>query len=128
MKRYMLIICCMFLNINIYANDSFNSEMSHAIGGMVMAGGTTAIVDAYYPQYADNRGKIGFAVSSIAIIVEQSIEYAQRGDARGQMLDAFSHIVGSAFGSFITDKYILSPVIRKSNNNTIVGLALTHRF
>jgi hypothetical protein len=118
----------MFLNINIYANDSFNSEISHVIGGMVMAGGTTAVVNSYYPKYAENRGEIGFAVSSIVIIIEQSIEYAQRGDARGQMLDVFSHIVGSAFGSFVTDKYILSPVIHKSNNKTTVGLALTHRF
>jgi hypothetical protein len=103
--------------------------MSHVIGGVVMASGTTAIVNSYYPQYAANRAKIGFTVSSVAIIIEQSIEYAQRGDARGQMLDAFSHIVGSAFGAFVTDKYILSPVIHKSNNNeTIVGLTLTHSF
>jgi hypothetical protein len=115
--------------LSLHANDSLISEASHFIGGAVMAGGATAIVDQYYPKYQSERGMIGFAVSSIAIIAEQGVEYAINGNARGQLLDAVSHIAGSALGSFITDKYILLPVIKESENEgKYFGLAVHHNF
>lgn len=113
----------------LHANDSLSSEASHFVGGAVMAGGATAIVNQYYPNYQFERGMIGFTVSSVAIIAEQSIEYAINGNARGQLLDAVSHIAGSALGAFITDKYILLPVIKESaNEGKYFGLAVHHNF
>ena len=60
----------------LQASDSANSEASHFVGGAVMAGGITAVVDQYYPEYKSERGMLGFKISSAAVIVEQSIEYA----------------------------------------------------
>lgn len=113
----------------LHASDGFNSEASHFAGGAVLAGGVTAIVDNYYPEYKSDRGMIGFGVSSIAVIVAQSIEYSANGNARSQLLDTASHIAGSALGSFITDKYILLPVVKDSTTEgTYVGLTLQHNF
>jgi hypothetical protein len=113
----------------LHASNGFNSEASHFAGGAVLAGGTTAIVDSYYPEYRDNRGMIGFGVSSIYIIIEQSFEYAENGKASAQLLDAAAHIAGSALGSFITDKYILLPIIKNSEKEgKTVGLAVQHSF
>lgn len=110
-------------------NDSFNSEISHFIGGSVAAGGITAIVDHYYPEYSENRGMIGFGVSSLVMIVVEGINIAQDGNAQGQMLDIASHIAGSAFGAFVTDKYILSPVIRNSpTEGKSVGFKVERSF
>jgi len=130
MKKYFLIASILLVTqLSAATNDSFNSEMSHAVGGAVMAGGITAIVDSYYPEYAENRGMIGFGISSIAIILEQGVECALNGGAKGQMLDAASHIVGSAFGAFVTDKYILSPVVTYSKNGEkTVGVQLAYSF
>jgi hypothetical protein len=61
--------------------------------------------------------------------VEQVVEYALHGDAKGQALDAVSHIAGSALGAFVTDQYILSPVIKDSSTTgNYVGLTLQRSF
>ena len=115
--------------LSLNASDGFNSEASHFAGGAVIAGGVTAIVDNYYPEYKSDRGMIGFGVSSIYIIAEQSIEYAVNGNAKSQLMDAAAHILGSALGAYITDKYILLPVIKDSSTDgKYVGLNVQHRF
>ena len=114
---------------SVSANDDFNSEMSHVVGGAILAGGITAVVDRYYPEYREDRGMIGFWTSSAAIVIEQAVEIALHGDAKGQALDAVSHIIGSALGAFVTDQYILSPVLNNSaSEGKYVGLALQYSF
>ncbi|MDD4855658.1 MAG: hypothetical protein PHQ22_03320 [Sulfuricurvum sp.] len=129
MKKIAFVIASMLMITQLQANNSASSEMSHVVGGSVLAGGITAVVNSYYPEYKENRGMIGFEISSAAIIVEQSIEFALHGNAKGQILDAISHIAGSAFGAFVTDKYILAPVINTSPlEGKSVGLTLQHSF
>jgi len=98
----------------VSANNSVSSEMSHVVGGAVTAGAITAIVDSYYPEYREDRGMIGFGISSVVMIAFESVTVALRGDLNGQLLDVASHVAGSAFGAFVTDKFILSPVIENS--------------
>lgn len=113
----------------LQASDGFNSEASHFAGGTVLAGGITAVVDQYYPEYKSERGMLGFKISSAAVIVEQSIEYAINGNAKSQLMDAASHIIGSALGAYITDKYILLPVVKDSSTDgKYVGLNIQHNF
>ncbi len=115
--------------LNLNANDSFNSEFSHFTGGAVMAGSITAVVDHFYPEYRSDRGMIGFGISSAAIVVEQGLEYALHGNGKGQFLDAASHVAGSALGAYITDQYILSPVIQNSaSEGKYIGLNIQHTF
>jgi len=129
MKKITLLIATTFMITHLEANTSVSSEMSHFVGGAVMAGGIAAVVDSYYPDYKENRGMIGFWISSAAVIVEQGVEYALHGDAKGQALDAISHIAGSALGAFVTDQYILSPVIKDSSiTGNYVGLTLQRSF
>jgi hypothetical protein len=58
---------------------------------------------------------IGFGVSTVAVFAEQGVEYALNGDAGGQLLDATSHMIGSALGAWVTDRFILSPVVTNSS-------------
>ncbi|MDD3814732.1 MAG: hypothetical protein PHZ02_08800 [Desulfocapsaceae bacterium] len=112
-----------------HANNSVQSEMSHAIGGVVMAGGITWAVDRYYPEYRENRGMIGFGVSTVAIFAEQGVECALHGNAWGQLLDATSHMIGSAIGAWVTDRYILSPVVTNSSaKGQYIGMELRGSF
>lgn len=111
------------------ANDSFNSEISHVIGGMVITGGITAAVDRYYPEYRQDRGWIGFGLSSAGMIAFESVTVALRGDLRGQLLDVASHVTGSALGAFVTDRYFLSPVLQDSaSEGKYIGLTLQQTF
>ncbi len=129
MKKINLFIAATLMITQLEANDGIGSEMSHFVGGAVTAGAITVVVDQYYPEYKANRGMIGFWASSVAIIAESGVEFAIRGDAKGQTLDALSHIAGSALGAFITDKYILAPVINDSPvEGKYVGLTLQHSF
>lgn len=129
MKKITLLIATTLMITQLEANTSVSSEMSHFVGGAVMAGGIAAVVDSYYPEYKENRRMIGFWISSAAVIAEQGVEYALHGDAKGQALDAISHMAGSALGAFVTDQYILSPVIKDSSTTgNYVGLTLQRSF
>lgn len=129
MKFYKMVFIFLIGISSVGANDDFNSEMSHVIGGAVMAGGITAIVDRYYPEYKGDRAMIGFWTSSAAIVIEQAVELALHGNAKGQALDAISHIAGSALGAFVTDQYLLTPLLNNSSaEGKYVGLTLQHSF
>lgn len=129
MKWKVLVISSLMVAATLNANDSFNSEFSHLAGGAVLAGGITAVVDHYYPEYRSDRGMIGFGISSAAIAAEQGIEYALHGNGRGQLIDIASHVAGSAVGAFVTDQYILSPVLQNSaSEGKYLGMSLQHTF
>lgn len=129
MKFYIIVLMVLTSFSSIHANDSFNSEMSHFIGGGVMAGGVTATISRYYPEYREERGTIGFGVSSAAIIAFESVTVALSGNAKGQLLDIVSHISGSVLGAFLTDQCILSPVVSSSlTEGKYLGLAFQKSF
>ncbi len=92
-----------------HSSDSFNSEMSHAIGGAVMA---AYITDKY--SDSEYRSWIGFGMSTAFIVVEQNYEISKTGKRSSQQLDMVAHAVGSAFGAWYTDKYLLVPLVRKN--------------
>ena len=83
--------------------------MSHAIGGAVMA---ADITDKY--SYSECRSWVGFGVSTAFIVVEQNYEISKTGKRSSQQLDMVAHAVGSAFGAWYTDKYLLVPLVRKN--------------
>lgn len=123
------VISTLFVVSGLNANDGFNSEISHVIGGAAMAGGITAAIDRYYPEYREDRGMIGFGLSSAVIIAFESVTVALNGDLRGQLLDVASHVTGSALGAFVTDRYFLSPVLQNSSSEgKYIGMTLQHTF
>lgn len=129
MKIFRALIASALMMTNAEASDNFYSEASHFIGGAVMAGGVTTIVAQYYPEYQKDRGMIGFGVSSVFIVLDQGLEAALYGDTKGQMLDAVSHIAGSALGAYITDEYFLSPIIiHSADQKRVAGLNFQYFF
>ena len=125
-KKAVVILC---IGTSLYANDGVGSEMSHLIGGVAAAGAVTYAVDAWWLEYAEDRGWIGFWVSSGVIAIEQFVEYKQHGDAQGQALDTAAHILGSAIGAYVTDKYLLSPIVKENlNGDKTYGVQLTKTF
>ncbi len=130
MKKSIMLLSILLLTSQLQANSSTGSELSHVAGGVVMAGAITAVVDNYFPDYTEDRQLIGFGISSLLIIIEQGIEIAQdSSDVQGEMLDMAAHIGGSALGAYITDQYILAPVIKVSpQGDKAIGLQVTHSF
>jgi len=112
--------------ISLSANESFNSEISHFGGGIVIAAGLTAVADRYYPE---DRAMIGFGVSSAAFAIEEIIASASNGRWAGNLLDVAMHTAGSAVGAVVTDRYLLMPVIsQNTSEGTYIGFYAQHRF
>lgn len=127
--KYKAFVVSTLMAVSLYSAEDFNSEMSHFVGGTVLAGGVTAIVDHYYPEYRSDRGMIGFGISSAIGFLDQSIQLVEYHNAKGQLLDLAAHVAGSALGACITDLYILSPVIQDSRSEgKYVGVSLRRSF
>jgi peptidoglycan/LPS O-acetylase OafA/YrhL len=117
----------MLMTSNVHATDSFNSEASHFIFGAALAGGITAVVDHWYPEQREYRGWWGFGISSVGAALESLYEYNINGNGRNQAIDAASHIAGSALGAYVTDQYILEPVIKNSaSEGRYIGVNLIY--
>jgi glycerol uptake facilitator-like aquaporin len=127
MKFIRVLAASMLITSNAYATDSVESEAAHFVFGAVLAGGITAVVDNYFPEHRENRGWIGFGISSVGAVLESAYEYNINGHGRNQAIDALSHIAGSALGAYVTDEYILAPVIKNSaSEGRYVGFNLTY--
>ena len=84
-----------------------------------MAGAITKI----YSE-SEYRSWIGFTASTAAIVITEGYRISRGADKSSQMLDIASHAIGSAFGAWYTDKYLLMPVVKKS----YVGVNFTRQF
>ena len=101
------------------SSDSFGSELSHAVGGALMAGGIS-----YLYRDSPDRAMMGFGLSTAAIVIVESINISRGADRSSQYLDMAAHALGSAIGAWYTDKYLLMPVVTKAS----VGLVYQKRF
>lgn len=129
MKKIILIISALLFSTQSHADGSINtnSELSHVFGGALTAGALVAISDNYWPEY--DRAWVGFTVSAVAGGLSQYYEYARgTNDFRNAFADALSHAVGSAIGAYITDQYLLLPVIQQTNTDTYVGVSIQFRL
>lgn len=111
------------------ANDSAGSEISHVFAGMAIAGGATAAAD--YFGAGQNRGWIGFGVSVGVSLIEETAQVISNGSSqvRGSSLDFASNLVGAAIGAWVTDKYILAPVVTKdATGHQRIGIAMRMSF
>lgn len=109
----------LFCAAHSHAYDGLTSELSHAVGGALLAG---AVTHAY--SESENRAWIGFAVSTAAIVLEQGYHISRGANRNSQIKDMAWHAVGSALGAWATDKYLLVPVVTR----TSVGMVMVRSF
>ena len=128
MKKSIIFFASVVLTLQVHANNSVASEVSHVAGGALLAGGVTAIADQF-PEYKPNRAMLGFGVSTVIGVIDFAVESVVNGDTSGQLLDLASHTLGSALGAWVTDEYILSPVITNSKTEgKYAGLTMNYSF
>lgn len=97
------------------SNDGPSSELGHAAGGAVIAGAATYVADAYWPDL--NRGWAGFCFSALAGCAGEAAQWASGSEF--SLLDAASHAAGAALGAWVTDRFILLPVIRITSQDKV---------
>lgn len=120
MKKLNFFLVSVLFTLTLTANESFNSEISHFGGGVVLGGALTVVGDYYYPE---DRAMFGFGVSSVAFALEEIVVTSKHGNLSGNLLDIVAHSAGSALGAMITDKYLLMPVVTQSEaNGNYVGI------
>lgn len=109
---------------NAIANDSLGSEFSHFVAGGVIAGTVTAIADHYG---VEQRGWVGFWTSVGLSFISEGLQVAANGSsqAKGSALDFGSNLLGAALGAWVTDRYILQPVVtRDAAGHQFFGMVL----
>ncbi len=129
MKKSLLFIYAVLISVQIHATETWGSEGSHFAGATLLGAGATIAVDQF-DEYREDRKMIGFTISSVYGVIDQGIQYIDRGNAGGQLLDLGVHILGSAFGAWLTDKYILSPVIVEASKTEgkYIGFNMQYSF
>lgn len=122
-----------FCIVLLFAAQAFAQEINwpgesaHIAGGVVVAGTATAIADKYWPEH---RALIRFSVSTASGIIGEGIDRATYGEKSSSILqDIVFHTLGAAIGSLITDKFILTPVIKRDHpGSNYSELAIQYHF
>ena len=115
-------------NSNYQPSNTVNSELGHVAGGMVMAGAITVLVDKYWSAKRDNRAMIGFGLSGLAGFLGEGFQYLDVGYF--SLLDAGSNLVGAAIGAYVTDRFILMPLVKtgQGDKGSMVGFIARMEF
>ena len=88
------------------AYDGMSSQISHAIGGALLAGAIEKAVEDH-----EHRALIGASVSTALFAVVEGRQLGTGSRRHSQLLDIYYHTAGSILGAWATDKFILSPVV-----------------
>ncbi|MCG9695555.1 hypothetical protein [Shewanella sp. Isolate11] len=127
MKRLLSLVLLSGLCSPVMADNGVYSETSHAIGGALIAGTVTWGTDKFFPE--QDRFWMGFGVSSAFGVLIQYHEYDKSTNtAEEALLDAGAHVIGAAIGAYLTDSYILTPVVKPEVGGSYVGLDVNFRF
>ncbi len=111
-----------------WANESFGSEFSHFAAGAGIAAAGTAIADHYN---VENRAWVGFGTSVAVSFVLEAVQIAANGSSQvgPSALDFTSNLLGAALGAWVTDRYLLMPVVsRDAQGHRVVGVAMRWSF
>ena len=108
MRKILTLSFLIFMN-SVHAYDGLTSELSHAAGGAVIAGALTKIF-----EQSSDRAWIGFGLSTAGSFLAESYQYSHNNrKISSSLLDVGSHAIGSALGAWVTDQYILTPVVSR---------------
>lgn len=120
MKRSLLALV-VWLSGSAHAYDGLTSELSHAAGGALLAG---AVTRAY--SDSEHRAWIGFAVSATGILLaeQRGLASSVAAEVKSARLDVAYHVVGAALGAWVTDRYVLLPIVTPS----CVGVVYVRSF
>ncbi len=115
------IVCLLGLMIagQASAYDGMTSQIPHAMGGAILAG----VVSKAFEQ-SEHRAWIGFGVSTALVVAVEGSRLGTGDRRHSQLLDIAYHTLGAAVGAWVTDKYILAPVVTPNS----VGLVYKQNF
>ncbi|MBI5616866.1 MAG: hypothetical protein HY943_11285 [Gammaproteobacteria bacterium] len=105
------------------AGDDFGPDKrSHFVGGVLLGGLGAKIGDYYVP---DHRFLVGTALGTLpGLCIEIADSTNSSGFSGGDLLADF---LGAAIGAYLTDSFILKPVVH-TDKDKFVGLELGTRF
>jgi hypothetical protein len=100
----------------------FYSETSHALFGATMGGSLTWVADEI--GWREHRALVGFGVTTAGGFLEEAISKSGFSIA-----DAGFNMLGAAVGAYVTDRYLLTPVVQEqADGHRFVGVLVRGRF
>ena len=130
MKNFFGICLAICFANSAWADDSLGSELKHVAVGAVVAGVATVVADRFWPE---NRAWIGFAAGVTAGVLGELVDRGQgsgKWDGKHSALDVAATAVGAGIGAFVTDRFILMPVVKRAHGGQYqyYGVAGQYRF
>lgn len=123
MKTFLAVIAGLVLSANASACVCFWSETSHVAAGALIAGVATYGADKVWPEH---RALIGFTTSTVVGFAGEL--HARSRGGKFSIADAGFNALGAAAGAFVTDRYLLAPVVTRSDGRVAVGISAGVRF
>lgn len=105
MKKLCSLLALAFVG-QVHAYDGMTSQVPHALGGALLAGVITKAFDE-----SEHRALIGFSISTALVVAVEGSRLGTGDRRNSQLLDIGYHTLGAAIGAWVTDKYILMPII-----------------
>lgn len=88
-----------------------------------MAGGATYVADKFWPEH---RALIGFTTSTVLGFTGELL--ARNRGGKFSIADPAFNMLGAAAGAFVTDRFILAPVVTRREGRVAVGISAGFRF
>lgn len=104
------------------ADDFSPDKRSHFVGGVLLGGLGAKVADYYVP---DHRFLVGTALGTLpGLCIEIADSTNSSGFSGGDLLADF---LGAAIGAYITDSFILRPVVH-TDKDKFVGMEIGKQF
>jgi hypothetical protein len=107
-----------------YGNNCPESELGHVVGFTFVGAASTWLADKEHSQHRLWHGfLIGSSIGLLSEVAEQVTT-----DTHASPLDVASDMVGVAIGAIITDKFLLMPVVHKTDHGAQAGIRIGYAF
>ena len=120
--RLLTAIALTLLSIQASADNLGPDKRAHFIGGIFTGGVATAAADRFWPEHRLLAGILLGTLPGLGIEIADSTNDA--GFSTGDLLADFT---GALIGAFVTDTWILKPVV-SGGPNQFVGLEFNQDF
>lgn len=118
--RAVLLGVALLLSGSAAATNNVYSETSHTLFGVAVGSACTWGADVVWPEH---RALLGFGLAASLGLIEQS---TSKGGFSA--VDAGANALGGAIGAFLTDRFLLAPVVRRDAAHSYLGLVMAKRF
>ena len=99
--RFMASMSLFILSMEAHAGTNVKSQFSHFAGGFVLTLLLMYVVGLLIHKYKPKALVIGIWISMIFVLIDQALDFMERGKFLGQVIDFLSHAAGTFLAGYM---------------------------